>query len=183
MTAEQMSTNDSGTDASQTPPPSDDGEGSQSGGDASLWQSRFNGLNAKFGATAAELKAEKEARAKAEADLNDLRTGKVSAEEAAKAQVEQIKKELEAERQTRKIEALKVKFPETFEVFGDTAASFDEATLSASEARLAGNGESPEGDLTPRKHNESRLPTGPKKAAEETAADVEARLLSMKAPW
>ena len=184
MGTEQMSTNDSGTNQTQTPNPdaSTDaqGEGSKDGGDASLWQSRFNGLNAKYGETASQLKAEQERAAKLAADLEALQSGKVNADEAAKAQVEAIRKELEQERMARQVESLKARFPETFEVFGDTAATFTADVLAASEARLAG-GESPEGG-TPRKHNESRS-TGTTPAKEETAADVEARLLSMKVPW
>lgn len=178
--------NDETNDSLNTEPVTDSddasasGESSQGGGDASLWESRFKGLNAKFGKTAEELKAEKEARAKAEADLEALRTGKVSAEEAAQAQVNAAKAELEAERQARAVERLKAQFPETFEVFGDAAASFDAATLAASEARLAGD--SPEG-TTPLKHNESRSTTKGKAPAEKTAADVEAELLSMPVPW
>lgn len=187
MSTEQMSTDDSlntepvtdSDDASASAGTS--GESSQGGGDASLWESRFKGLNAKFGKTADELKAEKEARAKAEADLEALRTGKVSAEEAAQAQVAAAKAELERERTERAVERLKTQFPETFEVFGDAAASFDAATLAASEARLAG-GESPEG-VTPLKHNESRTTVKGKAPAEKSAADVEAELLAMKVPW
>lgn len=172
-------TNDSGTTDQTT-----DADASSAGsGDASLWESRFKGLQGKFGETQNQLKAEQEARAKAEAALEDLRTGKVSAEQAAQAQVDQIKAELEQERQTRRVESLKSRFPETFDVFGDTAAGFDEATLAASEARLGG-GESPAGDPTPRKHNESRTgqPKG-KPASEKTADDIEAELLSMPAPF
>lgn len=180
MGTELMSTNDSGTTEPTTGAP-EQGESSQGGGDASLWESRFKGLNAKYGTTTAELKEAKAAAEKSAAELEALRTDKVSANEAAQAQVTAAKAELEAERAARKAETLKAKFPETFEVFGDTAASFDEATLAASEARLAG-GESPEGG-TPRKHNESRTTTGIKAPAEETAADVEARLMSMKVPW
>lgn len=170
---------DSGTDEQTT----DSTESSSSGGDASLWESRFKGLQGKFGETQNQLKAEQAARAKAEADLEALRTGKVSAEEAAQAKVDQIARELEAERQARKVESLKVRFPETFDVFGDTAASFDEATLAASEARLGG-GESPADGPTPRKHNESRAgSTGRKPESEKTAADIEAELLSTPVPW
>src|SRR5689334_2914255 len=176
-------TNDSGTDPTLDPnaQSSTDGgaDGSQAGGDASLWQSRFNGLNAKFGTTQAELKAEKEAREKIAAELEALRSGKVSADEAAQAKVNEVLTALEAERTARKVESLKAKFPETFEVFGDAAATFEEGVLAASEARLAGEGADP----TPLKHNESRSSAGSKKPAEKTAADVEAELLSMKVPW
>lgn len=175
--------NDSGTDQSLDPnaAPSTDGaaDGSQAGGDASLWQSRFNGLNAKFGATQAQLDAEKKARADLAAELEALRSGKVSADEAAQAKVNEVLTALEAERTARKVESLKAKFPETFEVFGETAATFEESVLAASEARLAGAGDDP----TPLRHNESRSGAARKPAQEETAADVEARLLSMKVPW
>lgn len=157
---------------------------SGTGGDDSLWESRFKGLNAKFGTTQTELQAEKEARAKLEAELEALRTGKVSAEEAAKSQVEQARAELEAERKARRIDSLKAKFPEAFGELGDEIASvMDEARLTAIEARLGG-GESPAGDPTPRKHNDSRSGQPARKPeSEKTAADVEAELLSTKVPW
>lgn len=174
------STNDSGTSDAATGQPN--GEPSSASGDASLWESRFKGLQGKFDATQNQLKAEQEKAAKLAADIEALRTGKVSAEEAAQAQVNQIKQELEAERTARKIEGLKTRFPEAFGELGDEiAAVMDETRLAAIEARLAG-GESPEGG-TPLKHNESRISAGAKKPAEETAADVEARLLSMPLPW
>ena len=176
--------NDSGT-TDQTTDASASADASSSGsGEASLWESRFKGLNAKFGTTQTELQAEKEARAKAEAELEALRTGKVSAEEAAKSQVEQARAELEAERKARRIDSLKAKFPEAFGELGDEIASvMDEARLTAIEARLGG-GESPAGDPTPRKHNESRSATsGKKPESEKTAADIEAELLSMTVPW
>ena len=184
MTTEQMSTNDSGTESTEDPKGAASAsadastDGSKSDGDASLWQSRFNGLNAKLGETTGQLKAANDAKAKAEADLEALRTGTVTADEAAKAQVAAVKAELEAERQARAVETLKARFPETFEVFGDTAATFTADVLAASEARLAGGGDDP----TPLRHNESR--SGSKAPAkEETAADVEARLMSTKVPW
>lgn len=175
--------NDSGTDLDLDPnaqSSSDDSAGgSQSGGDASLWQSRFNGLNAKYGTTQAELRAEREAREKIAAELEAVRSGKVSADEAAQAKVNEVLTELQAERTARKVESLKAKFPETFDVFGETAATFEESVLAASEARLAGGGDDP----TPLRHNESRSGSTRKPAQEETAADVEARLMSMKVPW
>jgi hypothetical protein len=184
MTAE-VSTSDSGTDATLDPAADASAsadasaDGSQAGGDASLWQSRFNGLNAKLGETTGQLTAEKAARAKAEADLEALRSGKVTADEAAQAQVAAIQKTLDDERQARQVEAMKARFPETFEVFGDTAATFTPDVLAASEARLVGEGNEP----TPRMHNEANRSGGKAPAKEETAADVEARLLSMKVPW
>lgn len=174
---------DSGTDAALDPKAasSTDGaaDGSNADGDASLWQSRFNGLNAKLGETVGAKKAAEEERDRLAKELEALRTGTVSADEAAKAQVEAIRKELESERQARQVEALKARFPETFEVFGDTAATFTPDVLAASEARLVGEGNDP----TPLRHNESRSGTTSRPAKEETAADVEARLLSTKLPW
>lgn len=178
MTTEPMSTNDSETSEETT----DVEASSSSGGDASLWESRFKGLQSKFEATQTQLKAEAEAKAKALADLEAIRTGKVSAEQAAQAQVDAMRAELEAERKQRRIDGLKSKFPEAFSELGDDIASvMDETRLAGVEARLAG-GESPEGG-TPRKHNESRTQSGTKRPAEETAADIEARLLSMPVPW
>lgn len=179
---EMTDTNDSGTDPTLDPnaAPSTDGAaaGSQADGDASLSQSRFNGLNAKLGETVNQLKAAQAAQAKAEADLESLRTGTVTADEAAKAQVAAAQAELAQERMARQVESLKARFPETFDVFGDTAATFTADVLAASEARLAGEGNDP----TPLRHNEPR--SGTKQPAKEgTAADAEAELMSMKVPW
>lgn len=175
-------TNDSGPDDALDPnaSPSEDGDadGSNAAGDASLWQSRFNGLNAKLGETVGAKQAAEAERDRLAKELEALRTGTVSADEAAKAQVEAIRKELENERQARQVEALKARFPETFEVFGDTAATFAPDVLAASEARLLGEGNEP----SPLRHNESRSGTK-QPAKEETAADVEARLLATKLPW
>lgn len=179
MTTEPMSINDSETSEETT---GADDASSSAGGDASLWESRFKGLQSKFEATQTQLKAEAEAKAKALADLEAIRTGKVSSEQAAQAQVDAIKAELETERKQRRVDSLKSKFPEAFSELGDDIASvMDETRLASVEARLAG-GESPEGG-TPRKHNESRTQSGTKRPAEESAADIEARLLSMPVPW
>ena|SRR5690349_13933421 len=160
-----------------------DNASSGTGGDDSLWESRFKGLNAKYGEEKTQFTAIAKENETLRKQIDDLQNGKVSAEEAAQAQVDRIKQELEAERNQRRIDSLKTRFPETFEVFGDTAASFDEATLAASEARLGG-AESPAGEPTPRKHNESRSGTPTRKPeSEKTAADIEAELLSMKVPW
>lgn len=177
----------SAADDSQTGASTDaQGGDSQAGGDDSVWQSRFNGLNGKFGVVSNELKAEKEARARLEAEIADLRSGKTTADEAAKAQVASIQAELAKERAERALENRKAKFPETFRDVENEAdlaalAVMSDAQLAALEARLAG-GESPEGG-TPLKHNESRISAGAKKPAEETAADVEARLMATPLPW
>jgi len=157
--------------------------GSQGGQDpVSLLTSRLNGQTAKVGELTGTLKAKDEALAAALARVAELEAGTVSADEAAKAQVAAAQAELERERRERRIEGLKSRFPETFSELGeDVATVMDETKLAAIEARLTGaeGGDEPP---TPLRHNETK--TGTKTPAkEETAADVEARLMSMNSPW
>lgn len=161
--------------------------GSQGGQDqVSLLTSRLNGQTAKVGELTGTIKAKDARISELETALEDLRTGKVSSEDAAKAQVDSIQKLLDAERAGRRTDALKGRFPEAFSELGDDiAAVMDETKLAAIEARLTGSaGESGEDEPpTPLRHNETKTGGTSKVAKEETAADVEARLLSMPAPW
>lgn len=148
----------------------------------SLLTSRLNGQTAKVGELTAQKKAAEDALEAALKRVADLEAGTVSAEEAAKAQVAAAQAELAKERTARRIDGLKSRFPETFSELGeDVAAVMDETKLAAIEARLTGDagGDEPP---TPLRHNETKSGTRTP-AKEETAADVEARLLSMNTPW
>ncbi len=180
MTTEQMSTTDSETTGQETG--AKDTASSNAGGeDSVLWESRFKGLNAKHSEIVTQATKLGDENATLKQRLADLESGKTTADEAANARVKEMEATLAAERKARAVDVLKIEFPETFSVFGETAAEFSRETLAASEARL-GAGESPADDLTPRKHNESRSATRAP-AKEESADDVKARLISMKVPW
>lgn len=149
--------------------------------EVSLLTSRLNGQTAKVGELTGTLKAKDEALAAALKRVADLEAGTVSADEAAKAQVAAAKAELESERRERRVDSLKTRFPESFSVLGDAAFSLDETSLAANEARLLGDagGDEPP---TPLRHNETKS-SAPAKAKEESAKDVEARLLATPVPW
>lgn len=147
----------------------------------SLLTSRLNGQTAKVGELTGQKKAADEALAAALAKIADLESGKVTADEAATARVNAANAELAKERNERRTDSLKARFPETFSVLGEAAFALEETALAANEARLLGDeGETP----TPLRHNETR--TGATKGADakpETAADVRARLEATPFPW
>lgn len=153
----------------------------------SLLTSRLNGQTAKVGELTRQLGEKDSAITALQAQIDAFEKGKVGADEAAKAQVAAIQKVLDEERAARRTDGLKARFPETFAVFGDTASTFTEDVLAASEARLVKGGGAAESEEdeppTPQTHNESRSASmGAGKAAKpETAADIRARLEAT--PW
>jgi hypothetical protein len=160
------------------------GASAQGGQDqVSLLTSRLNGQTAKVGELTTQKTALESERDALKQRIADLEGGKVSAEEAANARVTAIQSELEQERAARKTEALKARFPETFSVFGDTASTFTEETLAASEARLVNGGAAAE-PPTPETHNESRSGTtgAAKPAKAPTSAELRAKLEGMPLP-
>jgi hypothetical protein len=155
--------------------------GSPSTGDpVSLLTSRLNGQTAKVGELTGQNKTLAEEIAKRDKLIADLQSGKVSAEESAKALVEAKDKELATERAARALEARKAKFPESFSVLGDSIASLDDATLAASEARFAGTGEPPTPG-TPGGNKSAGTQSGTAKT--QSADDIEAELRGMAPAW
>lgn len=191
-----MSDNDTDTGAGAA----DAGANGDDGGDAgasgaaakggqdqvSLLTSRLNGQTAKVGELTRQM-GEKDSTIKAlQEQIKAFESGKVSADEAANARVAAIQKELDAERASRKTDMLKARFPETFSVFGDTASTFTEDVLAASEARLKGAGEGGEGGEadeppTPGVHNESKTSTAAAKKP-PTLKDMEAQIIATPLP-
>jgi hypothetical protein len=152
------------------------------GNDLAVWQSRLNGQTAKVGELTNANKALIAERETLLQQVADLQAGKVSADEAATARVKAAEEALARERNERRTDSLKARFPETFGVLGDAAFSLDEAALAANEARLLGDtgGEEPP---TPLQHNAARTgASATRQAKEETAADVRARLEAMPLP-
>lgn len=178
-----------GADANADGGNADAGASAQGGADqVSLLTSRLNGQTAKVGELTRQATEKDSTITALQARIAEFEAGKVSADEAANARVAAIQKELDTERAARKTDTLKARFPETFAVFGDTASTFTEDVLAASEARLvkgggdAGSDEDAE-PPTPQTHNESRSASaaGTKAAKPETAADIRARLEAT--PW
>lgn len=101
-------------------------------------RSRNAGLDAKVTALMAETASEKAAREAAEQKLRDYEAGKVGADEALRAQLEAKEAELATERRATALARIEAKYPETFSVLGDAAASLTADQLAASEARFAG---------------------------------------------
>lgn len=172
-------------------------DGANDGGDASgapanagkdqvsLLTSRLNGQTAKVGELTRLLTEKDSSITALQARITEFEGGKVSADEAANARVAAIQKELDNERAARKTDTLKARFPETFSVFGDTASTFSEEVLAASEARLKGAGEADGGSAdeppTPQRHNESKT-SGAAAQKPETLADMEAKVLATATP-
>lgn len=178
-------TGQAGTDANADGGNAAAGASAQGGQDqVSLLTSRLNGQTAKVGELTTQKAALESERAALAQRIADLESGKVSAEEAANARVKAIQSELEQERAARRTEAMKARFPETFSVFGDTASTFTEEVLAASEARLVGGGEGNTEPPTPQTHNESRSSTtgATKPAKAPTSAELRAKLEAMPLP-
>lgn len=180
MSTDANDTLSSGTGA---PDDADASAGAKDGKDpVSLLTSRLNGQTAKVGELTGTIKAKDEALTAALQKIADLESGKVSADEAATARVAAAEAALTKERNERRVDSLKTRFPESFSVLGDAAFGLDEAALAANEARLLGDGGDNE-PPTPLRHNETRIGAPASAAKPETAADVRARLESTPLPW
>jgi hypothetical protein len=140
-------------------------------------RSRNAGLDAKV----TELsKAEKAAIARAEAAearAIELANGKDNGDAELRAQLSAKDEELGKVRREAALARIEAKYPETFGVFGDTAASMTEDQLAASEARFAGVTET--STPTPAGINAPRVIAGAKAIEDMTAAELEKHLLTM----
>jgi hypothetical protein len=134
-------------------------------------RSRNAGLDAKVTELQKETVAEKAAREAAEQKLRDYEAGKVGADEALRAQLSEKDKELAQVRMEAALARIEAKYPETFAVLGDAAASLTADQLAASEARFAGvPGES--STPTPPATNGARPPTTGKDIEDMNAAEL-----------
>ena len=161
------------------------GAGSGAGADDASLQSRYAGQTAKVNVLTGQLSAAETRALAAEQKLADYEAGKIGADEALKAQLAAEKKNTEEAKRETALARVEAKYPETFAVLGEDAAGLSEVKLAETEARLRGVAAEDDEAPTPKRHNESRTSTAPAAAGAkaETADDVEARLLSMKAPW
>lgn len=139
-------------------------------------RSRNAGLDAKV--TELQRKAAEAERiaAEAAAKLAAYEAGKVSADEALRAQIAVKEAELAQVRKEAQLAKIAGRYPETFGVLGEAAAALTEDQLAASEARMAGAGSTPE---TPRPvgANPARPQAPARKALEDmTTAELRAHL-------
>jgi hypothetical protein len=141
-------------------------------------RSRTAGLDAKVtelqkAAAAAEARAEAAA-----AKLAEYEAGKVNADEALRAQLEAEKAETAKARREAALNRIEAKYPETFGVLGEAAASLTEDQLAASEARMSGV---PAETTTPPINggiNAPRPPSTRKSINDMSAAELRAHMMS-----
>lgn len=100
--------------------------------------SRIAGLDAKVTTLQSETVAERRAREAAETKLRDYEAGKVSADEALRAQLEAKDRELAATRKEAAMAKIASAYPETYGVFGEAVVGMSPDQLAAAEARFAG---------------------------------------------
>jgi hypothetical protein len=148
--------------------------------EVTLLRSRNAGLDAKVTSLSQQAKDAVARAEAAEARALALAEGKEIGDQELRAQLEAQKllnAELAKKSQLARVEA---KYPETFAVLGDHAASLDDATLAASEARFAGAGsaEPPETPV-PVGANPGRTPTSRKAVEDMTVAELEKHILGM----
>jgi hypothetical protein len=128
-------------DAGQNPAPAAAPQGTD---EVTTLRSRLAGLDAKVTSLTQETARERATREAAEQKLRDYEAGKVSADEALRAQVEQKDAELALVRKEAALARIEAKYPETFSVLGEAAAALTPDQLAASEARFAGVPAEPE---------------------------------------
>lgn len=173
-TAEAPATDESTAPATETGTP-------QTPDEVTTLRSRNAGLDAKVTSLAAQAKADKARADAAEARALALAEAKEGGDAELRAELERMKAENAAARKDAALARIEAKYPETFGVLGETAASLSEDQLAASEARYAGvpaEAKTP----TPGGSNPARTPAAIPNG-EETGDQIEARLLGMTAPW
>lgn len=154
-----------------------------SGGDTTLL-SRLSGLDAKVSSLTGTIQAKDAEIARLAGEIEQLRTGKVSADEALRAQLAERDKVIAEKDRAIAVAKLQTQFPETFGVFGEAIASMSAEALAAAEARFKGVSSSSgeEEPPTPTAHNEARTTSGKPVGKPQTADDIEALLLAQPSP-
>lgn len=150
-------------------------------------RSRNAGLDAKVTSLTQAQKTAQTERDAAVQKLADYEAGKVNSDEALRAQLQAKDVELASERQASALARIEAKYPETFAVLGESAASLSPEKLAEAEARFKG--------VTVEESNEPPKPIGNNPArtqgsasgqanpAERTKADIEAQLRTITPPW
>jgi hypothetical protein len=155
------------------------GSGQTEDSEVTTLRSRLAGLDAKVTALQGETAAEKSAREAAEQKLRDYEAGKVNADEALRAQLAEKETEAAAARRDAALARIEAKYPETFAVLGEAAASLTADQLAASEARFAGVPAPVETSTpVPPANNGARPPTTRKNIEDMSAAELRAHMES-----
>ncbi|HET7070157.1 MAG TPA: hypothetical protein VFI40_04990 [Nocardioides sp.] len=183
---DDTSTQDGTQDQTDSGTPDSAGAASQSGtNEVSVLRSRYAGQTAKVNELTSEKTALEQQLQTLQSQLSDLQSGKVSAEDAAKALVDakdQVIAKLEA---GIKLADLKGRFPEVYAELGEDMQGLSEAKLAAMEARLQGNAGEGDDAPTPRGNNAARKEggaAGGEGSKPKTAEDVLAEMRSMALP-
>lgn len=131
--------------------------------------SRIAGLDAKVTELKLAAKAEKTAREAAETKLAEYEAGKVNADEALRAQL--LAKDTEIAKRDREIALTRIeaKYPETFKVLGENAATLTVDQLADAEARFQGTpaGEAPSPKPVPNNQGRAESTPGPQESSFE----------------
>jgi hypothetical protein len=166
-------------DAGAQAPEAQPGTGNQPD-EVTTLRSRNAGLDAKVTSLLGETAREKAAREAAEQKLRDYEAGKVNADEALRAQLSEKEQELAQARREAALARIEAKYPETFSVLGEAAASLTADQLAASEARFAGVPAEVHTPPVPGATNAPRTPGAGTKAIEDMSiAELEASLKGM----
>ena len=147
-------------------------------------RSRNAGLDAKVTELSTATKTAVRERDEALAKLSDYEAGKVGADEALRAQLDAVKAEAAQARQEALLARIEAKYPETYAVLGEAAASLSVDKLAEAEARFAGVA-APEPTAAapkpqPIANNQSRAGAT---AGEEDSSSIFEKLKGTPLPW
>lgn len=147
-------------------------------------RSRNAGLDAKVTSLSQKAAAEKARADAAEARALALADAKENGDAELRAELERIKAESAKTREEAKLARIEAKYPETFSVLGQSAASLADDQLAAAEARFAGVAAGAGAPARPIGNNPSRVgsTSGPQ-TAKERLADMEAKIRATPIPW
>lgn len=147
-------------------------------------RSRNAGLDAKVTELSTAAKSAAKERDEALAKLSDYEAGKVGADEALRAQLDAVKAEAAQARQEALLARIEAKYPETYAVLGEAAASLSVDKLAEAEARFAGVPSEPATPPAPKPvpiaNNQSRAGAT---AGEESSDSIFEKLKGTAVPW
>jgi len=141
-------------------------------------RSRNAGLDAKVTELMKATQAAQDAAAAAAQKLADYESGKVQADEALRAQLQAKEAELAQVARDAALARIEAKYPETFAVLGEAAASLSVDQLAASEARFAGVPATVETKVpTPVGNSAARQPSQAKDPESMSSAELQAYMM------
>jgi hypothetical protein len=130
-----------------------------------FWRNRFSARDRAHNAETAALKAQIEAMQKAPAKP-------VEGESPEAARLRELEAELERERNARKVEALRAKYPTAISTLGDAAIGMDESKIAAIEAMATGAESSDRAVIDPNSAGRRPVSAPPKSDADKTKDDL-----------